>query len=34
MQGLAELGIISQVDETTGYQDIRDGDGLQAILDL
>lgn len=33
MRGLAELGIIALVDEATGYQDTRDRDALQAILD-
>lgn len=33
MRGLAELGIIALVDEATGYQDTRDHDALQAILD-
>jgi hypothetical protein len=33
MRGLAELGVIALVDEATGYQDTRDRDALQAILD-
>lgn len=33
MRGLAELGVIALVDEATGYQDTRDKDALQAILD-
>ncbi|MEQ9258734.1 MAG: P63C domain-containing protein [Roseovarius sp.] len=33
MRGLAEIGIIALVDEATGYQDTRDHDALQAILD-
>lgn len=33
MRGLAELGIIALVDEATGYQDTRDKEALQAILD-
>lgn len=33
MRGLAEIGIIGLVDEATGYQDTRDKDALQAILD-
>ncbi|KAF0674379.1 P63C domain-containing protein, partial [Profundibacterium mesophilum] len=33
MRGLADLGIIGLVDEATGYQDTRDHDALQAILD-
>jgi hypothetical protein len=33
MRGLAELGIVALVDEATGYQDTRDRDALQAILD-
>lgn len=33
MRGLADLGIIALVDEATGYQDTRDRDALQAILD-
>lgn len=33
MRGLARIGIIALVDEATGYQEIRDRDALQAILD-
>lgn len=33
VRGLAEVGIIALVDEATGYQDTRDRDALQAILD-
>jgi len=33
VRGLAELGIIGLVDEATGYQETRDKDALQAILD-
>lgn len=33
VRGLAELGIIALVDEATGYQETRDRDALQAILD-
>lgn len=33
MRGLANLGIIALIDEATGYQDTRDRDALQAILD-
>ncbi|EAQ13427.1 P63C domain-containing protein [Maritimibacter alkaliphilus HTCC2654] len=33
MRGLADLGIIGLVDEATGYQNTRDHDALQAILD-
>lgn len=33
MRGLAQVGIISLVDEATGYQEIRDRLALQAILD-
>jgi hypothetical protein len=33
MRGLAHTGIIALVDEATGYQEIRDRDALQKILD-
>lgn len=33
MRGLARVGIIALVDEATGYQDVRDRQALQAILD-
>ena len=33
IQGIAVIGIISLIDEATGYQDIRDRVALQAILD-
>jgi hypothetical protein len=33
MRGLATIGIIALVDEATGYQDLRDRQALQAILD-
>jgi hypothetical protein len=33
IRGLAEIGVIALVDEATGYQDTRDRDALQAILD-
>jgi hypothetical protein len=33
MRGLATVGIIALVDEATGYQDLRDRQALQAILD-
>lgn len=33
MRGLANLGVIALIDEATGYQDTRDRDALQAILD-
>lgn len=33
MRGLARVGIVSLVDEATGYQDVRDRLALQAILD-
>lgn len=33
MRGLATLGVIALIDEATGYQDTRDRDALQAILD-
>lgn len=33
MRGLAQIGIIALVDEATGYQDVRDRQALQAILD-
>ncbi len=33
MRGLARVGIIALVDEATGYQEIRDREALQAILD-
>lgn len=31
---LAQMGIVSLIDEATGYQEIRDRDELQKILDL
>jgi hypothetical protein len=33
MRGLAHTGIIALVDEATGYQEVRDRQALQAILD-
>lgn len=33
MRGLAHLGVVALVDEATGYQDVRDRQALQAILD-
>lgn len=33
MRGLATIGIVALVDEATGYQDIRDRQALQVILD-
>lgn len=33
MRGLAHIGIIALVDEATGYQEVRDKQALQAILD-
>ena len=33
MRALAHVGIIALVDEATGYQEIRDREALQAILD-
>ncbi|MBT2746832.1 MULTISPECIES: P63C domain-containing protein [unclassified Lysobacter] len=33
MRGLAEVGIVALVDEATGYQEVRDRQALQAILD-
>jgi P63C domain len=33
MRGLAQVGIIGLVDEATGFQDVRDRQALQAILD-
>lgn len=33
MRGLANLGVIALIDEATGYQDTRDRNALQAILD-
>lgn len=33
MRGLAHVGIVALVDEATGYQDVRDRQALQAILD-
>lgn len=33
MRGLAHVGIVALVDEATGYQEIRDKQALQAILD-
>lgn len=32
MRGLAEIGIVALVDEATGYQNVRDRDALQEIL--
>ena len=33
MRALANLGVIALIDEATGYQDTREKDALQAILD-
>ena len=33
LQGLAKVGIIALVDEATGYQEVREREALQAILD-
>lgn len=33
LRGLAGVGIVALVDEATGYQDVRDRQALQAILD-
>jgi hypothetical protein len=33
IRGLAQVGIIALVDEATGYQDVRDRQALQEILD-
>ena len=33
MRGLATVGIVALVDEATGYQDVRDRQALQVILD-
>lgn len=33
IRGLATVGIIALIDEATGYQDVRDRQALQAILD-
>ncbi|MCP5558914.1 MAG: P63C domain-containing protein [Verrucomicrobiaceae bacterium] len=33
MRGLAHIGIIALVDEATGYQDVRDRQALQTILE-
>lgn len=33
MRGLAHIGIVALVDEATGYQEVRDRQALQAILD-
>lgn len=33
MRGLAHLGIVALVDEATGYQEVRDKNALQAILE-
>lgn len=33
MSGLATVGIVALVDEATGFQDIRDQEALQAMLD-
>jgi hypothetical protein len=34
MRGLATVGIIALVDEATGYQEVRDRDALQQILEV
>ena len=34
MRGLAHIGIIALVDEATGYQEVRDRQALQKILEL
>lgn len=34
MRGLARVGIIALIDEATGYQEVRDRQALQAILDM
>lgn len=33
MRGFARVGIVALVDEATGYQEVRDRDALQAILE-
>jgi hypothetical protein len=33
IRGLAHVGIVALIDEATGYQDVRDRQALQAILD-
>jgi len=33
MRGLAHIGVVALVDEATGYQEVRDRQALQAILD-
>lgn len=33
MRGLARVGIVALVDEATGYQDVRDRQALQEIID-
>lgn len=33
VRALASIGIVSLVDEATGYQEVRDRDALQALLD-
>lgn len=33
VRGLAQVGIVALVDEATGYQDVRDRQALQAILE-
>jgi len=33
MRGLAHIGIVALVDEATGYQEFRDRNALQALLD-
>ena len=33
MKGLARLGIAGLIDEATGYQEVRDKQALQALLD-
>lgn len=34
LRGFAEIGIVALVDEATGYQEVREKDALQALLDL
>src|SRR5205823_3879614 len=33
VRGLARVGIVALIDEATGYQEVRDRQALQAILD-
>lgn len=33
MRGLARIGIVALIDEATGYQEVRERNALQALLD-